>query len=82
MGLLDNQTQYQYQESNNLGGYQFTSLNDIIENFMIVYTVNSIVKAYEFIEQGDENKLKLTKITADASAKTDLLIMITSLIFI
>ena len=37
MGLLDNQTQYQYQESNNLGGYQFTSLQDIINQFIIAY---------------------------------------------
>ena len=37
MGLLDNQTQYQYQKSNNLGGYQFTSLQDVINQFIIAY---------------------------------------------
>jgi len=37
MGLLDSQTQSEYQSSGNLGGYQYTSLNDIINNFMIAY---------------------------------------------
>ena len=37
MGLLDNQTQAQYQASGNLGGYQYTSLKDIINNFLIAY---------------------------------------------
>ena len=37
MGLLDNQTQAQYQASGDLGSYQYTSLNDIINNFLIAY---------------------------------------------
>ena len=37
MGLLDSQTQTQYQSSGNLGGYQYTSLDDIINNFIIAY---------------------------------------------
>ena len=37
MGLLDNQTQQQYQDSSNLGGYQFTSLDNIIDQFLIAY---------------------------------------------
>ena len=37
MGLLDNQTQQEYYNGNNFGGYQFTSLNDIINQFMVVY---------------------------------------------
>jgi hypothetical protein len=37
MGLLDNQTQQQYQDSGNLGGYQFTSLENIIDQFLIAY---------------------------------------------
>ena len=36
MGLL-NQTQQQYYNSNNFGNYQFTSLEDIINNFMATY---------------------------------------------
>tara|TARA_R100000654_G_scaffold33967_4_gene59372 strand:- start:2315 stop:3184 length:870 start_codon:yes stop_codon:yes gene_type:complete len=36
MGLLDNQTQAQYQ-SGTLGGYQFTSLENIINQFIIAY---------------------------------------------
>ena len=36
MGLL-NQTQQQYYSGNNFGGYQFTSINDIIDNFMATY---------------------------------------------
>ena len=37
MGLLANQTQQEYYNGNNFGGYQFTSLNDIINQFMVVY---------------------------------------------
>ena len=37
MGLLDNQTQQEYYQGNNFGDYQFTSLDDIINQFMIVY---------------------------------------------
>ena len=36
MGLL-NQTQQNYYDGNNHGGYQFTSLNDIITQFIIAY---------------------------------------------
>ena len=37
MGLLDNTTQQQYYQGNNFGDYQFTSLDDIINQFMIAY---------------------------------------------
>lgn len=37
MGLLDNQTQLQYQNSGNLGGYQYTDLEDVINNFIVAY---------------------------------------------
>ena len=37
MGLLDSQTQQQYQDSGNLGSYQFTSLENIIDQFLIAY---------------------------------------------
>ena len=37
MGLLDNQTQQDYYDGNDFGGYQFTSLNDIVTNFEIAY---------------------------------------------
>jgi len=37
MGLLDNTTQQQYYQGNDYGNYQFTSLNDIITQFMIGY---------------------------------------------
>ena len=37
MGLLDNQTQYQYNNSNNFGTYQFVTLENIINAFMYVY---------------------------------------------
>ena len=36
MGLLD-QTQQEYYQGNNFGDYQFVSLNDIINQFMVVY---------------------------------------------
>tara|TARA_R100001443_G_scaffold103717_1_gene112140 strand:- start:753 stop:1622 length:870 start_codon:yes stop_codon:yes gene_type:complete len=37
MGLLDNQTQADYQTTGPLGGYQFTSLEHIINQFIIAY---------------------------------------------
>jgi len=37
MGLLDNTTQQQYYTGNDFGNYQFVSLEDIINQFMIVY---------------------------------------------
>ena len=36
MGLLEN-TQKSYYEGNDFGNYQFTSLKDIINQFMVVY---------------------------------------------
>ena len=37
MGLLDNQTQKAYYEGSSFGTYQFVSLSDIINNFLIAY---------------------------------------------
>ena len=37
MGLLDGSTQRQYYEANTYGGYQFTSLDDIINQFEVAY---------------------------------------------
>jgi len=37
MGLLDDQLELNYYQGNNKGGYQFTSLDDIINYFMVVY---------------------------------------------
>ena len=37
MGLLDNTTQQHYYEGNDYGNYQFTSLEDIVNQFMVVY---------------------------------------------
>jgi hypothetical protein len=37
MGLLNGTTQREYYQGNEHGGYQFTSLEDIINQFMIVY---------------------------------------------
>jgi len=37
MGLLQNTTQKEYYESKDYGGYQFVSLEDIINQFMVVY---------------------------------------------
>ena len=37
MGLLDGTTQQEYYSGNDHGNYQFTSLDDIINQFMIVY---------------------------------------------
>ena len=37
MGLLDNQTQNQYHTGSNLGSYQFVSLDNIINAFLLTY---------------------------------------------
>jgi len=37
MGLLDDTTQQQYYQGNDYGNYQFTSLNDIINQFIVAY---------------------------------------------
>ena len=38
MGLLDNQTQFQYyNDASNYGSYQFVSLDNIINAFMVIY---------------------------------------------
>lgn len=37
MALLDGKTHKEYYEGNNLGGYQFVSLQDVIAQFMAVY---------------------------------------------
>jgi len=37
MGLNDNTTQQQYYQGNNYGNYQFTSLNDVINQFIVAY---------------------------------------------
>ena len=37
MGLLDNTTDADYYEGDNLGSYQFTSLDDIINQFQVAY---------------------------------------------
>ena len=37
MGLLDSTTQQQYYSGNDFGNYQFTSLHDIINQFMVAY---------------------------------------------
>ena len=37
MGLLDNQTQYEYYNGNDFGNYQFVTLDNIINTFMVIY---------------------------------------------
>ena len=37
MGLLDNTTPQEYYDGNDFGNYQFVSLTDIINQFMLVY---------------------------------------------
>ena len=37
MGLLDDQTQQAYYQGSSFGGYQFVSLDEVINNFIIAY---------------------------------------------
>ena len=41
MGLLDNTTQNEYYNGNDLGNYQFTSLDNIISQFEVAYVVEN-----------------------------------------
>ena len=51
MGLLDNTTQAEYYENNNYGNYQFTSLDDIITQFMFAYVgENKIISKIKRID--------------------------------
>ena len=47
-----------------------TNLEKFAWNYMILYTVVTLVKTYDYIEEGkDEDQMKLTKITADTTLK-------------
>ena len=47
-----------------------TNLEKFAWNYMILYTVVTLVKTYDYIEKGDnEDKMMLTKITADTTLK-------------
>jgi len=51
MGLLDDTTQQQYYQENNYGNYQFTSLDDIITQFMFAYVgENKIISKIKRID--------------------------------
>ena len=49
MGLLDETTEAQYYNSNNYGGYQFISLNDIINQFIVAYVGEDKIISKELI---------------------------------
>ena len=47
-----------------------TNLEKFAWNYMILYTVVTLVKTYDYIAEGDnEDKMMLTKITADTTLK-------------
>ena len=47
-----------------------TNLEKFAWNYMILYTVVTLVKTYDYIEQGDnKDTMKLTLITADTTLK-------------
>ena len=46
-----------------------THLEKFAWNYMIMYTVATIVKTYDYIAESDDEKMKLTKLTADATLK-------------
>jgi len=51
MGLLDNTTHQQYYQGSDFGNYQFTSLQDIINQFMIAYVGED--KIISKVQRGD-----------------------------
>ena len=44
-----------------------TNIERFAWNYMVLYTTVTLVKTYEFIAEGEPEKTKLTKITADAT---------------
>lgn len=44
-----------------------TNLEKFAWNYMILYTTATLAKTYQFLDTDDADKLKLTKITADAT---------------
>ena len=46
-----------------------TNIEKFAWNYMVLYTVVTLVKTYDYIAEGEEDKLKLTKITADTTLK-------------
>ncbi len=51
MGLLDNSSQKSYYEGTEFGGYQFISLEDVINNFIVSYVGDD--KIISKIKRGD-----------------------------
>ena len=66
MGLLDNTTYQQYYQGNDLGNYQFTSLEDIINQFMFVYVGdNKIINKVSRIDVAFHAQRALAELSFD-----------------
>ena len=66
MGLLDGQTHQEYYQGNDFGNYQFVSLKDIINQFMIVYVGDQkIIKKCSQIDVGFHAQRALAELSFD-----------------
>jgi len=78
MGLLDGTTQQEYYQGNDLGNYQFTSLSDIINQFMFVYVgENKIIPKASRVDVAFHAQRALAELSFDTfksvkSQQTDL----------
>ena len=70
MGLLDNTTQQAYYQGNNYGNYQFTSLEDIINQFIIAYTgENKIIPKVRRTDVAFHAQRALQELSFDSKSK-------------
>jgi hypothetical protein len=46
-----------------------TNLEKFAWNYMILYTVTTLVKTYQYIDDNNDKELQLTKITADTTLR-------------
>ena len=66
MGLLDSQTQLQYQNSGDLGSYQFTSLQNVIDQFIIAYVgENKIISKVNKVDVAFHAQRALAELSFD-----------------
>ena len=71
MGLLDGTTQQQYYQGDDHGNYQFTSLDDIISNFIIVYVgENKIIPKVKRLDVAFHAQRALQELSFDTFKST------------
>ena len=66
MGLLDNTTQQEYYNGNDFGNYQFTSLDNVINQFMVSYVgENKIISKIKRVDVAFHAQRALQELSFD-----------------